>query len=212
MKYQTFDEYKLEGVSTIKIKKPYVFVKKTIDTIFVIKSNNSKDTIKYIKKGSYWYCKLEIKEKRTLLDKLFNNKMYKFLKITEFCEKFIYCDTVIEYTYRENVKSEIIDNAIYVNTKQNCIELAVQKDDFKNQKNLYDGLKEFILYYKTIFPFYSTLPEYQPRWRNLFEKKIEGNTLFIYKINIKNEKELFLSKKINSLGEFDNNGMLAWWF
>jgi len=47
----------------------------------------------------------------------------------------------------------------------------------------------------------------------LYEKKIEGNTLFIHKIDIINNKEeLVSSKKMNSLGEFDNNGVLAWWF
>ena len=60
---------------------------------------------------------------------------------------------------------------------------------------------------------YSPSPKYQPRWYNLYEKKIEGNTLFIHKIDIINNKEeLVSSKKMNSLGEFDNNGVLAWWF
>jgi hypothetical protein len=38
VKYQTFDEYKMEGVGEGKIKRPYVLVKKEVDTIFVIKS------------------------------------------------------------------------------------------------------------------------------------------------------------------------------
>ncbi|MGI6291823.1 MAG: hypothetical protein ACOXZH_05330 [Bacteroidales bacterium] len=63
--------------------------------------------------------------------------------------------------------------------------------------------------YKEIFPYYS--PGSQPRWYTMYEKHTEGNTLSIYEINGKNKKYV-ASKQMNSLGEFDNKGILAWWY
>jgi len=209
-KYQTFDEYILDGVVTNNVKSPYVLVKKTNDTIFVIKSNNKNDTIKYTKKGNYWYTKLYIEETQSFLDKLFNNSSSKLLKIQEICEKFIYNDTVIEFLYREDEKLRMIDQTIYVNTKQHCLELVIQNDDLKDFKNLFDGIQTLVNNYKTIFPIYS--PKYQSRWYNEYEKIIKNNTLNIYEIDSSNLKKFVTSKKLNSLGEFDNKGKLAWWF
>jgi hypothetical protein len=45
----------------------------------------------------------------------------------------------------------------------------------------------------------------------MYEKHTEGNTLSIYEINGKNKKYV-ASKQMNSLGEFDNKGILAWWY
>ena len=56
VKYQTFDEQKLKGVGRFNIKEPYVLVKKELDTIFVIKSNDRRNNVlKYINKGEFWY-------------------------------------------------------------------------------------------------------------------------------------------------------------
>ena len=49
VRYQTFDEYKMEGITNKRIRRPCVFIKWESDTIFVIKSND-KDESKKSKK------------------------------------------------------------------------------------------------------------------------------------------------------------------
>ncbi len=206
VKYQTFDEYKMEGVGNKKIQCPYVLVKKEADTIFVIKSNDREKKIKYINKGDYWYTKLQIEEELPFLETI--------------CEKFIYNDTIIEYEYfyihkagyltdslkRSNLRR---NSGIYIHTKKDCLILSIARDDIKNYDNPFNEIKELVTNYKEIFPYYS--PGFQPRWYTMYEKHTEGNTLSIYEINGKNKKYV-ASKQMNSLGEFDNKGILAWWY
>lgn len=202
VKYQTFDEYKLEGIGEKKIKRPYVLVKRENDTIFVVKSNDRKNVIKYVNRGDYWHTILQIEERWPILD--------------TFCEKFIYNDTVAEYIYQywynygHLIDSpERINKGIYVHTKRICIALTIQGDDIKNLNNPYNEIKQFVVNYKEIFPLFS--PEYQPRWYSIYEKHIAGNRLYIYEMKGVN-REFTASKKINSLGEFDNKGLISWWF
>lgn len=205
VKYQTFNEYKMEGVGVEKIKRPYVLVKKEFDTMSVIKSNDRKKIIKYVNRGDYWHTILQMESKWSIIE--------------TFCEKFIYNDTVIEYKYQywhqygylvDNSKrsNQRINRGIYVHTKNNCIELTIQDSDITNYDNPYNEIKEFVTNYKEIFPLYS--PKYQPRCYSIIEKHIEDNILSIYEIE-KENKRLVSSKKMNSLGEFDNDGMLRWW-
>jgi len=192
VRYQTFDEYKMEGVEAEKTKRPYVLVKKEVDTIFVIKSYDRTKKIKYVNRGDYWYTILHIQT----------------TKVGEiFCEKFIYNDTVVEYEYYK-IDSLRYNNGISVHTKKDCIELVIHRNDIKNYDDPFNEIKELVTNYKEIFPLYS--PGHQPRWYSILRKHIEGNILYIYDMNGINKGDVY-SKKMNSLGEFDNNGMLRWW-
>jgi len=206
IQYQTFDEYKMEGVGKEKIKRPYVLVKKELDTIFVIKSNDTGKTIKYVNRGDYWYTKLQIEERLPYLETI--------------CEKFIYNDTIIEYNYRychqynhlidsSKRSNQRISSSIFVHTKKGCIILSIQDNDITNYDDTFNKIKEFVINYKEIFPRnISTI--YQPRFHYIFEKQIKENILSIYEINGE-DKEFVASKKMNSLGEFDNKGTMMWW-
>jgi len=212
-KYQTFDEYKLMGVRRFIIREPYVLVKKELDTIFVIKSNDRNKLIKYINRGAYWYSKSIIEVEPPPDD----GEQYLLDMTSTVCEKFIYNDTVIEYKYQyRHLSGDSIDRSnrrsnsdILVHTKKDCIILSIQDDDIKNYDDPFNEIKEFVLNYKEIFPLYS--PEIQLPWYSIFEKHIDGNILSIYEIDGGNKK-FVSSKKMNSLGEFDNEGTLAWWW
>jgi hypothetical protein len=187
----------MEGIGDGNIKRPYVLVKKEFDTISVIKSNDRGKIIKYINQGDYWYTILQIEEKSSFLDR------------HRICEKFISNDTVIEYEYilKNNLKR--FDQNIFVHTKKDCVILVIQDNDIKNFDAPYNEIKKFVINYKEIFPLYS--PGYQPRCHNIFEKHIDGKVLSIYEIDDVS-RAFISSKKMNSLGEFDNKGMLAWWW
>jgi hypothetical protein len=157
IRYQTFDEYKMEGVGDKKIKRPYVLVKKEFDTISVIKSNDKENVIKYVSHGNYWYTILQIKERLYYLE--------------TFCEKFIYNDTVIEYKYQYKHQYDyLIDSSkrsnqrsmcrIFVHTKKDCIVLSIQDNDIKNYDDPFNEINEFVINYKEFFPLYS--PGCQP--------------------------------------------------
>lgn len=206
VKYQTFDEYKLMGIGHSDIRDPYVLVKKEADTIFVIKSNDSEKTIKYVNKGDYWHTILQIEEELPFFERI--------------CEKFIYNDTIIEYEYLYIHKTGYLtdslkrsnqrrNSGIYIHTKKDCLILSIAKDDIKNYDDPFNEIKELVINYKEIFPYYS--PGSQTRWHTKYEKHIEWNTLSIYEINGEN-KEYVASKQMNNLGEFDNKGILAWWY
>ena len=211
VKYQTFDEYKMEGVGyDKKIKRPYVFVKKEVDTISVIKSNDRDKVIKYVNRGDYWHTIFQIAEKLSYIETI--------------CEKFIYNDTVIEYKYKYSHQygylcAGIIDSSkrsnqryhcdIFVHTKKDCLILSIQSNDIKNYDAPFSEIKEFVINHNEIFPLYS--PDYQLRWYSIYKKQVKDNILSIYEVDSTN-KEFVSSKKMNSLGEFDNNGTMAWWW
>jgi len=214
VRYQTFDEYKMEGVGAEKIKRPYVLVKKENDTIFVKKivkkkgknrCNCTVKEIKYINKGDYWHTTIRPESKRTLIAR-------PRPCIPIFYEKFIFNDTIVEYQYslKYGLKEvRRVAQYIHIHTKKDCVILSLQDNDIKNYGNPYNEVKEFVINYKEIFPLYSS--GYQPRYYTIFEKQIEGNIFSIYIIDGEN-KRFFSSKEMNSLGEYDNKGRLAWWW
>jgi len=201
VKYQTFDEYKLMGVGLIDIKEPYVLVKKELDTISIIRSTDSEKVIKYINKKGYWYSKSII-----YVDTIKGTKQR--LTPTVY-EKFIFNDTVIEYKYLLENNLERWMQRIYIHTKKDCIILSIQNDDIQNHDDPYNEIREFVTNYKEIFPLYS--PGYQPRCYFMFEKQLKEDVLSIYEIEGKN-KSFVSSKEMNSLGEFDHKGTMAWWW
>jgi len=205
-KYQTFDEYKLMGVGNTNIKEPYVLIKKELDTIFVIKSNDREKVVTYINKRDYWYSKTII-EVEAPPD---NGELYKLDMTPTVCEKFIYNDIIVEYNYLLDDKLKRFGSDIYVHTKKDCIKLAIQDSDITNYDDPFNEIKAFVVNYKKIFPAYPYPAIYEPRYYTMLEKHVEGNVLTIYEIE-EEKKRFVASKKMNSLGEFDNQGTMAWW-
>jgi len=204
VRYQTFDEYKLKGAGHSNIREPYVLVKKERDTIFVIKSNDKGKTIKYINKGKYWYSESIIKVKEPPVGSLWLLDMSPTVY-----EKFIYNNIIVEYKYWLNNELERYGSYIYIHTKKKCIELVIQNSDITNYDDPFNEIKELVINYKTVFSLYS--PDYhQSRCYYIYEKQIEGNIFSVYEI-VGENKRFISSKKMNSLGEFDNNGTLFWW-
>jgi hypothetical protein len=203
VKYQTFDEYKMEGIGNEKIKRPYVLVKKESDTVFVIKSNDRKKTIKYVNRGDYWHTKRVIKETASKHVFHFSGKVCPCSLIKEFCEKFIYNDTIVEYNYYYDLGIKDSLNRhfknIYMHTKKDCIVLGI---DITNYNAPFSQIKDIATNYKDMLPL---------GWLYVYEKQINGNVLSIYEIDGKGKK-FIKSKKMNSLGEFGNEGILAWWY
>lgn len=217
VKYQTFDEYKMEGIGTKKIKRPYVLVKKENDVIFVKKIEKNKGTnecncveeIKYINKGDYWYAAIKSEPNRTSSKR--SRRIIPMPCTPIFYEKFIFSDTVVEYKYIYSLKNSIkrLNQFIYINTKEYCIILSIEENEIKNQDEPYNEIEKLVANYKEIFPLHSS--SNSSRYYSVFEKHIEKDILSIYEINGENKK-FISSKKMNNLGEFDNNGTMAWWW
>ena len=194
VKYQTFDEYKMQGIKDKRIKYPCVYIKENGDTIFVRKSYD-KNIITYIKKPDYWYTKQIIRS---------------FVKVSRICERFIYNDTIIDYEYIKNNNGEIFGCYIFVHTKTSCLVLTLSKTDINHTEDVFKQIKKLINNYKDFFPLYST-KEHQPRFYEFYLKHIDKNILTIYEVN-EQGRTYVASKKMNHLGEFDNKGLIAWWY
>lgn len=194
VRYQTFDEYKMEGITNKRIRRPCVFIKWESDTIFVIKSNDKDNVIKYINCGSYWHAVIQIKEPCSCMgmDK-------------RICEKFIYNDTVVEYEYILKPNNKRSAQTIAVNTKDKCLFLSLKSNEIDNKIAPFDEIMEIINKYKNNS--YSYPPMCPPE---IFEKQIEKNIFSVYLIK-EGERKLIKSRKINHLGEFNNRGSLVWW-
>lgn len=197
VKYQTFDEYKMQGIKEKRIKYPCVYIKENGDTIFVRKSYD-KNIITYIKKPDFWYTKLKIEEKSTFTDRY------------RVCEKFIYNDTIIEYEYIKKNDGKIFGITIFVHTKTDYLQLNLSDTDINNSSNVYKQIKKLVNNYKDFFPLYVS-GKYQPRDYIFYSKHIDKNILTIYEVNEQGRTHV-ASKKMNTLGEFDNKGLIAWWY
>lgn len=194
VKYQSFDEYKMQGIKEKRIKYPCVYIKENGDTMFVRKSYD-KNIITYIKKQDYWYTKLII---------------ISFVKVSRICERFICNDTIIDYEYIKNNNGEIFGCYIFVHTKTSCVVLAVSKTAINHTEDLFQQIKKLVNNYKDFFPLY--VPgKYQPRDHIFYSKHIDKNILTIYEVN-EQGRTYVASKKMNTLGEFDNKGLIAWWY
>lgn len=199
-KYQTFNEFDLKGVNSPKLQSPFIFLKRESDTIFVIKSNKKDEIIEYVNKGEYWYRSFKIEEKPTIEER-FLGRQYKIDRTPISCEKFIFNDTIIEYTYFIEESNKRSNSSIYVKTKDSILNLVIQDDDIKNINNPYNEIINFVRAYKKLFP-YNDNQTYQPRFYYLFEKQIIGDTLYLYETK-EIDKKLQYSIRLNSMGEFD---------
>jgi hypothetical protein len=104
VKYQTFNEYKLEGVNSSHIKNPYVFVKKELDTVFVIKSNDRRSVMTYINKGEYWFYQEPEEIQKGFIDKVLSKSIWKIFSHPKgvdktLSKKFITNDTIFIFSY-----------------------------------------------------------------------------------------------------------------
>ncbi|MDR1792047.1 MAG: hypothetical protein LBR36_01185 [Bacteroidales bacterium] len=223
----------MAGIETKKIKRPYVLVKEENDTIFVKKSNDKRKVIKYVNKGDYWYTKLQIKEGLHSLNEFCEKFICKDTVIEYlYLLKFIYnscfdtiskykkllkidlnnLDSLIKYKELLGIDFKRLNDAICIHTRQECIYLVIQDTDIQYHDNPFTEIKEFARNYQEIFPpYYPHSSEYKPRFYVVYEKHIEKNIFSIYEIVGEDKKQFAVSKKMNSLGEFDNKGMLYWW-
>lgn len=204
IKYQTFDEYSLTGISTNDslIKEPFVAVKTNSKMISVLicESYSKKKVVEYIKHGDYWYNLKKIQEKYHS-DCACDTTPY-------YIEKFIYNDTIMKYGYYlENGKRKYNENLVF-STKNEIISLS-DSDAFKIDENRkFYQLKQKLVNYKSNFEHYSNSPKYQKRYYHYYRKELRADTLFTYEI-IENPfykiGDIIDARKLNSLGEFDQN-------
>lgn len=202
--YQTFNEYKLEGVPfTNDEKNLYVLIEKKKDTIKVQISNNISKPIFYINKGNYWY---------SLTSKRIESTELVFAM--EYDEKYIYNDTIVHYNYLIHKYGDVLElgsDHIYVETKDRILYLfydreitkKIQEEDnidyrFKTLKMLVDNYKDIFICEK--YP----IIIYPIRYYYSYIKEIKNDTLFLYYSGSpKNPICLEKARLLNSLGEFD---------
>ena len=70
--FQSFDEFGMIEVVTDTVLEPYLQIRRTTDTIKIVRSDQKKDTMVYLNKGKYWYSSVRINYNYTLLGKLKN--------------------------------------------------------------------------------------------------------------------------------------------
>jgi len=173
VKYQTFDEHKLRGIGRFNIKEPYVFVKKELDTIFVIKSNDRRNNIlKYINKREFWYHQ-EPEEPQ-------DGCMIKSIS-----KRFVTNDTVFVFTHSPMIW--LTDATILIATKKEITVIRGCKILFDNEENVFKKIQNIASIYKDSFPYRDEdedLPysddEYGLCWYQTFIKVYKGKKLYLY--------------------------------
>ncbi len=177
VKYQTFNEYKLRGEGTKNIVSPYVYVKKTKNTISVIRSNRMKEVIEYVNKGDHWYRYIEIKHEP-------HKKNCKCLIYTEIREQFVFNDTVVEYSYtfeNHDKKRERGNEYIYIRTSDREIHVPVYLK-IKNTKDPYKSVKYIVDNYKKVLKPYTSRCYLPKRYYSLYRKEIKNGVFYKYEI------------------------------
>jgi hypothetical protein len=195
--YQTFNEYKLQGIGTTNIKFPYVYVRDEKNAIYVIKSNENQ-IIKYLNKGNYWYShwKIEIDCNSNWKDKS--------IQSWKVCERYIFNDSILDYIYyldKDKESKEISRSvlSVFVRTgKKDMLLAPVFK--IKNIDNPFSELKFFVENYKNTY----TPDSYINYRKSMFievEKEISSDTLYNY--SKKGDRTKIQYIKLNSMGEYD---------
>jgi len=175
VKYQTFDEHKLKGVGRFNIKEPYVLVKKELDTIFVIKSNDrGNNVLRYINKGKFWYYQEPEKQQDECM-------------INSISKRFITNDTVFVFTHFSMTGST--HATIVIATKKELTVIRGCKILFDNEENVFKKIQNIASIYKDSFPYsdeaddipYSD-DEYENGfcWYQTFIKVFKGKQLYLY--------------------------------
>ena len=68
--YQTFDEFSMREGSADIVAEPYLLIQRKKDTIKIVRTDQSKDTMVYLNMGTYWFSSIRIDYKYTLFGKL----------------------------------------------------------------------------------------------------------------------------------------------
>ena len=189
VKYQTFDEYTLEGISKSNIKYPYVLVKKTSDTIFVIKSNDRINVMKYVNKGDFWFYHETEKRKGRMIKVPF--------------KKFIIKDTIFSFNYTTTLKGVIQSYAIGISTKEKRIQINNCKIIFDNEYNVYKKIRNVLSdYNEGNIPYCDDEGIKCPNGCHTTDTKVfKDDLLYLYDCN--GTKNFVSIYKLNRLGEFD---------
>ena len=201
VKYQTFDEYRLEGVGNSNIRKPYVLVKKELDTISVIKSNDRGNIIKYINMGEFWFYQ-EPEENSQQGGILYKMALTKGI-VKDTYKKFIANDTIFIFAYFPTLSQQITShgNGIIIKTKEENTVICNYKIIFDNNDNLYKNIRNIVSNYKDILP-YAEKGKIFPNGYYKTSIKVFKDT-FLHLYDSKDTNEPTNVYKLNSLGEFD---------
>lgn len=194
VKFQTFDEYTLKGVSssTEKIKSPFVYIRQVEDTISVIESKENKE-YQYTRNKDYWYCFYK-KEHETELN-------YKCDSTPLYIEKFIFNDTILTLTYYKEGEN-IFNERLTIATKDKLVHISFNISN--KTDSLFNEIKELADTYLTVIPYYKRGLEYQSSYYIPYTKKIKKNYLYLYRNDDKDSIQcLYDIFSLNSLGEFD---------
>jgi len=182
VKYQTFDEHKLKGVGRFNIKEPYVLVKKELDTIFVIKSNDrGNNVLRYINKGKFWYYQEPDEPQDGCMEKSISKKI-----ITN--------DTVFVFSHFPMTWSEhatII--TIIIDTKKEITIIKGCEILFDNEENVFKKIQNIASIYEDSLSYRNFFKEiqneedsdeevYRPEngWYQTFIKVYKGKKLYLY--------------------------------
>ena len=199
-KYQTFDEYTLSGIKPSgTLKSPFVALKYTSDSISVLVYDQSKfiERHLYQKKNSYWFS-----IKREQIDPKIAETC-KCDTTPRFIERFIYNDTILEYTYYLNEINNKSVESLAVFTKNKNIYISPEKFDI-SEKRKFEQLKEIIQNYNVKYPYFKP-GKPQISYYETEEKIFKGDTLFIYEKNGNPNYKIGCLQSVfilNSLGEF----------
>lgn len=191
-RFQSFDEFNMKGVGEPKYE-PFVYHKKSNDTIFVVNSNDTSNVLLYSKRGNYW-CNTTFYNGNTQITKSGNELLKRiFYRI---CGS----DTLIEYRCSKWEKLLIKD--LYLKTKSKCFWIRlIGKTDLCNHATIYDDMLKLVeRYNKEQDAFFSEIGEnrYDKRRLNSYQLRIDKDA-YIYQ-GINNKDVLFFQK--TSLGLF----------
>ena len=180
VKYQTFDEHKLKGVGRFNIKEPYVLVKKRLDTIFVIKSNDRNNILKYINKGKFWYHQVPQEPQDECAC------MRNFIS-----KKFITNDTVFVFSHFPD--TWLKHATIIIDTKKEITIIEDYPIRFDNEENVFKKIQNIASTYKDSLSYHnffkeiqneedSDEEEYRPDngWYQTFIKVYKGKKLWYF--------------------------------
>ena len=141
--YQTFDEYKLEGVGKV-YHSPYVYVKEIDDTIIVRVSNNKNHSIRYVRKNGVWqsYQELDVEKRGMPISKSSREKparsYYRIFK----------GDSIIELSSMLDTENSSQD--VYIKNRKGCVLIALEEREHINDvKHPYNEIMNIVSDYKS---------------------------------------------------------------
>jgi hypothetical protein len=191
-RYQTFDEYRLKGISfnDHSIHYACVFIKERKDSIIVVPSIDKSRKITYLRCGDYWYCfeHQHVEAEPNIKSEAYDRYFYKY----------IFNDTLMVCSY------DIIDG------KQSTIEIDVETkysniNIYTNEtfSLVFNKLKYIARNYKSIYSQYW----FEPNFHNnsyyiAYNKEIKGNKIYYYLQSPSGKKRDPEIYDLGDLGEF----------